>query len=75
MFVFEKSLDPIHFHALKIFDYTASGSTSSSLATIEVPPSAGHPEAWSTRSDKSMRGRSADSQNSIARASARIMSR
>ena len=47
-----RSLSPIDFEGLKIFDYTAGTTGSSSLAVIEVPPGAVHAKAWSKRSDK-----------------------
>jgi mannose-6-phosphate isomerase-like protein (cupin superfamily) len=46
------TMAPLEFDGLRIFDYTASLSSSSSVAMIEVPPGARHPEAWSRRSDK-----------------------
>lgn len=46
------SLKSIDFAGLRIFDYTAGHDLSSSLAIIDVPPSAHHAEAWSKRSDK-----------------------
>ena len=52
MFNSGKSLKPIDFAGLRIFDYTAGFDLSSSLAIIEVPPGAHHAEAWSKRSDK-----------------------
>ena len=36
-----------------MFDYTAGMDASASLAIINVPPNACHPEAYSTKSDKS----------------------
>jgi len=50
--VSRKSLVPIDFAGLRIFDYTADHDLSSSLAIIEVPAGARHAEAWSERSDK-----------------------
>lgn len=52
MIVIGKSLRPIDFDGLRIFDYTTGQDLGSSFATIEVPPAARHAEAWSTRSDK-----------------------
>lgn len=46
------SIAPLDFDGLRIFDYTAGQSSSSSIAVIEVPPGARHKEAWSRRSDK-----------------------
>jgi mannose-6-phosphate isomerase-like protein (cupin superfamily) len=52
MIVRKGSLEPVDFNGLSIFDYTADSNLSSSLATIDVPPGACHPQAWSKRSDK-----------------------
>lgn len=52
MHVRKASLEPIEFKGLRIFDYTAGDSLSSSLAVVEVPAGASHPEAWSKKSDK-----------------------
>ncbi len=52
MFVRQRDLEVIGFEGLEIFDYTAGTSSSSSVALIQVPPGARHPEAWSRRSDK-----------------------
>jgi len=52
MFISGKSLKPIDFAGLRIFDYTAGCDASSSLAIIDVPSGAHHAEAWSKRSDK-----------------------
>lgn len=52
MVVRRKTLKPIDFDGLRIHDYTADMNSSSSLASIDVPPRARHPEAWSKRSDK-----------------------
>jgi mannose-6-phosphate isomerase-like protein (cupin superfamily) len=52
VFIAEKSLNPIDFGGLRIFDYTAGHNLSSSLAVIDVPSGVHHPEAWSKRSDK-----------------------
>lgn len=52
MIVRKSTVDPIEFGGLRILDYTADARLSSSLATIEVPPGAGHPQAWSRLSDK-----------------------
>ena len=52
MVVTRDSLTPIDFGELHILDYTAGHDLSSSLAVIEVPAGASHPEAWSERSDK-----------------------
>jgi mannose-6-phosphate isomerase-like protein (cupin superfamily) len=45
-------MSPVDFGGLRIFDYTAGQSLSSSVAAIEVAPGARHLEAWSRRSDK-----------------------
>jgi mannose-6-phosphate isomerase-like protein (cupin superfamily) len=50
--VTRRSLAPIAFRGLRIFDYTATQNLSSSLAVIEVPPTARHAVAFSKRSDK-----------------------
>ena len=42
----------IPFNGLEVFDYTAGVDASSSLALINVPLDARHPEAYSTKSDK-----------------------
>ncbi len=52
MIVRQRTLEPIDFGGLKIFDYTADAKLGSSLALIEAPPGATHEEAWSRRSDK-----------------------
>lgn len=52
MFLLRGSMTPVDFHGLRIFDYTAGQSLSSSVALIEVAPGARHAEAWSHRSDK-----------------------
>lgn len=52
MIVTRKSLRPIAFDGLRIFDYTAGHNLGSSLAVIEVPPAARHAVAFSKRSDK-----------------------
>ena|SRR6185436_3266478 len=52
MIVRKAEVPPIHFGQLVIHDYTQGDESSSSLATIHVPPGADHPRAWSTRSDK-----------------------
>ena len=52
MHVSRSTMAPLVFDGLKIFDYTAGQSSSSSVAMIEVPPGARHAEAWSRRSDK-----------------------
>ena len=52
MFVPGKSLKPIDFNGLRIFDYTAGHDVSSSLAVIDVSAGGQHAEAWSKRSDK-----------------------
>lgn len=46
------AISPINFHGLRIYDYTAGKSLSSSIAAIEIAPGARHAEAWSRRSDK-----------------------
>jgi mannose-6-phosphate isomerase-like protein (cupin superfamily) len=45
-------MSPIAFEGLRIFDYTAGQSLSSSVAAIEVASGIRHAEAWSRRSDK-----------------------
>ena len=52
MIVRHNSVEAINFEGLQIYDYTAGGQTSSSLALIEIPPGIRHREAWSKRSDK-----------------------
>ena len=52
MIVKHDSISPIDFEGLEIYDYTAGQKSRSSLAVIDVPPGARHPEAWSKRSDK-----------------------
>ncbi len=52
MIVTRNSLAPVDFDGLRILDYTAGRSLSSSLAVVDVPPFTGHAEAWSKRSDK-----------------------
>ena len=52
MFLSRSAMSPIDFHGLRIFDYTAGQSLSSSMAAVEVAPGAQHAEAWSRRSDK-----------------------
>ena len=52
MIVRKAEVPPINFGQLVIHDYTQRDESSSSLATIHVPPGADHPRAWSTRSDK-----------------------
>jgi mannose-6-phosphate isomerase-like protein (cupin superfamily) len=52
MIVRRRSLQPIDFDGLSIFDYTTDLERGSSLAVIEIPPGATHAEAWSRRSDK-----------------------
>lgn len=52
MRVSRAAMAPLEFEGLRIFDYTAGQSLSSSIAAIEVPPGARHGEAWSRRSDK-----------------------
>lgn len=47
-----QSITPLTFDGLRIFDYTAGHSSSSSVALIEVQPGVRHKEAWSRRSDK-----------------------
>ena len=48
----KKSLTPIDFEGLKIFDYTTGRKTSSSVAEIIVPPGGRHRKAFSKKSDK-----------------------
>lgn len=52
MLISRKSIAPLDFDGLRIFDYTAGRSGSSSVALIEVDPGVRHKEAWSRRSDK-----------------------
>lgn len=52
MFITRDSIQPIASHDLDIYDYTAEAKTSSSLATVRMPPGGQHGEAWSRRSDK-----------------------
>jgi mannose-6-phosphate isomerase-like protein (cupin superfamily) len=52
MFLSRGSISPVDFDGLRVFDYTAGQSFSSSLAVIDVAPGARHLEAWSRRSDK-----------------------
>jgi mannose-6-phosphate isomerase-like protein (cupin superfamily) len=53
MLVRRSSLQPIDFNGLQVLDYTSGSATlSSSVALIEVPSGAEHPQAWSRRSDK-----------------------
>lgn len=52
MIVSRESIAPRDFDGLRIFDYTAGRSVSSSIAFIEVRPGVRHKEAWSRRSDK-----------------------
>ena len=52
MFIAGKSLNPIDFSRLRIFDYTAGRDFSSSVTVIDAPSCVHHPEAWSKRSDK-----------------------
>ena len=52
MKISKKSLTPIDFEGLKIFDYTAEKEISSSLAEIIVPPRGKHRKAFSKKSDK-----------------------
>lgn len=52
MIVRRSSLKPIDFDGLQILDYTVDVDSSSSVASIKVPPKARHSEAWSKRSDK-----------------------
>ena len=52
MIVRRDSVEPIPFEGLEVYDYTAGLDGRSSMARIEVPPGARHPEAYSTRSEK-----------------------
>ncbi len=52
MLVRGTAVQPIDFEGLEIHDYTAGRGTSSSLATIRVPPGVRHRRARSQRSDK-----------------------
>jgi mannose-6-phosphate isomerase-like protein (cupin superfamily) len=52
MIVKRQSLIPMDFDGLKIYDYTAGQTNSSSFAEIEILPGVRHREAWSRRSDK-----------------------
>lgn len=52
MKIAKASVSPFDFEGLKITDYTAGMSASSSLAEITVLPGTRHRRAYSTRSDK-----------------------
>ncbi len=52
MIIHRNEILPIDFDGLKIYDYTAHLSASSSLAVIDVPPGGRHRSAKSGRSDK-----------------------
>jgi mannose-6-phosphate isomerase-like protein (cupin superfamily) len=52
MKISKKSIAPIDFDGLRIFDFTSNGEYSSSIAEIIVPPGARHKVSWSNRSDK-----------------------
>ncbi len=56
MLVRKQMLEPIDFEGLKVFDYTAAledpASLGSSVAVVDVPSGAVHPDAHSRRSDK-----------------------
>ncbi|MBN1996707.1 cupin domain-containing protein [candidate division KSB1 bacterium] len=52
MVIKRKSIEPIEFDGLKIFDFTADKDNSSSMAEITVPKGVSHKLSWSTRSDK-----------------------
>lgn len=56
MLVRKQMLEPIDFEGLKVFDYTAAitdhASLGASVAVVDVPSGAVHPDAYSRRSDK-----------------------
>jgi mannose-6-phosphate isomerase-like protein (cupin superfamily) len=52
MFLPTADAPPFEWCGLAISDRTAALELSSSVATIDVPPGARHPRAWSDRSDK-----------------------
>lgn len=52
MFLPATEASPFDWYGLAISDRTAALELSSSVATIDVPPGARHPRAWSDRSDK-----------------------
>ena len=52
MLISRRSMSPVDFHGLRIFDYTSGQAGDASIALIEVEPGARHAEAWSRRSDK-----------------------
>ena len=52
MIVKGNTVEMTPFNGLEVFDYTAGVDVSASLAIINVPPDARHPEAYSTKSDK-----------------------
>jgi hypothetical protein len=52
MFCPATAATPFDWNGLVISDHTAALELSSSVATIDVPPGACHPRAWSDRSDK-----------------------
>ena len=52
MIIKRDAVAPSAFGGLQVHDYTAGHDTSSSFAVVVVPPGAGHPEAYSQRSDK-----------------------
>jgi len=52
MFLPATEATPFEWYGLAISDHTAALELSSSVATIDVPPGARHPRAWSDRSDK-----------------------
>lgn len=52
MFLSAGDTTPFEWHGLLISDHTAGLELSSSLATVDVPSGAGHPRAWSDRSEK-----------------------
>jgi mannose-6-phosphate isomerase-like protein (cupin superfamily) len=45
-------VQPFDFDGLRIHDYTAGLTVSSSVAVVHVEPGGGHREAWSRRSEK-----------------------
>jgi hypothetical protein len=53
MLLSRRSMSPVNFNGLRVFDYTVGQSLSSSLAVIEVAPGVHHAEAWSHRSTNS----------------------
>jgi mannose-6-phosphate isomerase-like protein (cupin superfamily) len=52
MFLPATEATSFEWYGLAISDHTAGLELSSSVVTIDVPPGARHPRAWSDRSDK-----------------------